>query len=735
MRGGWIAAVGLTLLSCALPSRAVGDERRLLVVILDQVTWHDLLDPAVEAPVLRGLAREGAVGMMCARTGRSAAGDGGYLTIGAGSRASCYSVGARSRDPEGYAFDIGEVVEGAAARDVFRSYTGWAVGDNAIVHLRIGALNRQNASSDYRVRPGLLGGTLRRAGLRVACVGNADTARSIHRELVAIGMDEQGLVELGAVGAGLLDRAPRLPYRLTSDPQRVLAALRRVAAPADMIVLELGETSRAAEYAEVLSPESARELRLRAVEQADRLLGSALALFPRSEWGIMVLAPTARAPDVGEEFAALSPVIFVARDMRAGLLSSASTRRAGLVVNTDIAATIIEYFGLPESPETVGRPMTTQARNDDALDVMRYYVGRQDATEACRRRMFRLLPVLAAVGLWSAAFLLLLGDRAPRWAVTLTRGWLVVILAAPAVMLLVPLKVLSASQMVVGIAVGSLLLAGFSGWITGWRSGYAVPALAVGIVLAYDLLRGQVLLEWSPLSYSAASGARFYGIGNEYGGALLACVLLSVAAVLSTGTGSRVTKGEMGAAGVALIGVTWLVGSPRFGANLGMALGCAVGFAVFALYLWRPRPGWREVAIMLVVAVGVAAAAIMAEALVRGAQSSHIGLLASSLRAQGWTALAEVIARKLSMNLTLLRFSLWTDAALAALGVFGVAAAAQPKRVLAALEARVWLMPALVGCGAGAAASFVLNDSGIVAAALVLLYGAGSLAYVGLERP
>jgi hypothetical protein len=41
-------------------------------------------------------------------------------------------------------------------------------------------------------------------------------------------------------------------------------------------------------------------------------------------------------------------------------------------------------------------------------------------------------------------------------------------------------------------------------------------------------------------------------------------------------------------------------------------------------------------------------------------------------------------------------------------------------------------VPAVAGCLAGAVASLLLNDSGIISAALALVYGAGSLAYVGL---
>jgi hypothetical protein len=59
--------------------------------------------------------------------------------------------------------------------------------------------------------------------------------------------------------------------------------------------------------------------------------------------------------------------------------------------------------------------------------------------------------------------------------------------------------------------------------------------------------------------------------------------------------------------------------------------------------------------------------------------------------------------------------------------------------MLAVLRERAWLSAALISCLAGSAAAFVLNDSGVVAASLALLYAAGTLAYlalgdVGLEK-
>ncbi|MGD0110602.1 MAG: hypothetical protein ABSD48_01940 [Armatimonadota bacterium] len=720
----WLAS--LSLCSCAAPAPK---NAKLIIAILDQITWPDLLGSEVHAPTLRRLARDGGIGMMSVRAARVAGGEGGYLTLGAGSRATAVPH-AGQISPEAAAFDAGEIVDGLPARQVYASRTGWPVGDSAIAGISIGELIRQNSSLSYPITLGLLGGALRRAGLRVACVGNADTQREAHRELAAIGMDEQGLVELGDVGADLLKRQPNLPYRMTTDPARLLAAFHRAAEAADMIVVDLGETSRVGEYMAYMPPSAAKRERTRAIEQADRLLGAILTGLSPKSWGVLVLTPTVRDADPDEQFAALTPVIFRQPGGAKGLLTSPSTRRGGIVASTDVAATVLEYFNVGAPEGMVGRPMRVEPARDALLGVRTDY-ARQTDVEILRRYVFRWVAVLAIIALWAAAAMFALGDTVPRWLRSLNRGLLLVLLSAPPALLLVALRPLPLLQMAGAAAAMAVLIALVGAALTSWRSGHALPAIALMSLLVYDLLRGEHMLQWSPLSYSAASGARFYGMGDEYGGALLGAAIVAIAALLSQRRHPS-SGGERVLAGAVLLGVAGMAGYARFGANLGMGLECAVGFAVFIAYLWRERPRWGHVALVLALMTAAAGAAIGADALHRGGEASHVGMFFSSVQSQGPSALVTVAARKWTMNWMLVRSSLWTDVALAAMGVLGVFLLARPQRAVAALAHREWLAPALVASVVGAAAAWAFNDSGIVAAALALIYGVGSFAYLGL---
>jgi hypothetical protein len=437
------------------PVEAAGE--KLLVVVLDKATWQDLLSEEVNAPVIRGLAEEGSVGLVCVRSARGYGGE--YLTLGAGSRASSVRDMETGYTAEGRAYTASEFVEGTSAARVYGAIAGQSVGPNAICHLAMGQLLRQNASVDYPLQLGLLGGELRRAGLRVACVGNADTLTCPHREAVAVAMDEKGLVPLGEVGDSVVVREPSHPAGVRADRAALLSAFRRAVNSADMIVFDPGEIARIEYSSNRMTSSAAAKARAEALVVTDALLGEALGALRRDRWGILVIAPTLRSAAPGEGLAQLAPIIWCPPGAGSHLLTSPSTRRPGLVVNTDIAPTILEYFGLPASEDVVGRPIQFDTSPEPTLVRIETDIGRHNAVEATRRRVFRALPITAAVALWLAAFSLLVGERVPRPLRVMLRGLLVAVLSVPAATLLATLRPLPASEMLAAIVGLSVAIA------------------------------------------------------------------------------------------------------------------------------------------------------------------------------------------------------------------------------------------------------------------------------------
>jgi hypothetical protein len=245
----------------------------------------------------------------------------------------------------------------------------------------------------------------------------------------------------------------------------------------------------------------------------------------------------------------------------------------------------------------------------------------------------------------------------------------------------------------------SLRLCGeLSGWICrDWTALAAATAAACAVaVLAGDVFR------WSMLGNSIRLGVRFYGVGNEFMGSWIG------AALLATGVpGDR--RVRWGAVGV-LLGVALLIGHPALGGKVGGVITALAAAGVEAWPLLRRRA-------MMAAALGLAAAALVGlaawDASRPAGTQTHLGRLLLHVAAQGPRPFFLIARGKLLTNLRL-TLGLW--GALLAAGIWLILEAHRHAPKAEATRAVQRLLPV-------AAAAFLCNDSGVIAAALMLSYG------------
>jgi hypothetical protein len=241
-------------------------------------------------------------------------------------------------------------------------------------------------------------------------------------------------------------------------------------------------------------------------------------------------------------------------------------------------------------------------------------------------------------------------------------------------------------------------------------------------VIAADALTGGRLASTSLLGHSAVLGARYYGIGNELMG-----VLVGSAAVAGAGL-SGMTWPSAAAAAIAMI----MLGHPRIGANFGGMVSAAVTSAVIATLAARRLPlsagSTRLRRGRLVTLAGVCLAALGGSAALilwdaHSPEASHIGRAwrAFTQRDGGSGQLAAIVARKLAMNIRLLRYTAWTQVLIAFLAILGAMAAGAHGVFQRFRRDRRSLYDALMGGLAGALAAMAVNDSGVVACATLAM--------------
>lgn len=673
-----LAAAGTPADQPALPTRRAP---RAIIVVVGRARWLDLR--RAQAPHLHWLMAHGAVGLMpvAAPPGRHPSRT--YVTLGAGRAAA--------------GTDMVGLAEPA---------------DGRLRQADLAELLAANRHAHTGARPGWLGDSLRAAD-NVYLLGPA----SGPLRGIAVVMDSAGLVAggervgppVGAVGWQTAPWAARLEQALHRYP---------------VVLVDLGDFPDALEAGAQVATLKA------AIAHLDGLLDRALAAAKEHKaclWLLSCSSPRSKDP----EFHALGPVMTyrTGGDQEAGLLSSPSTRWPGVIAPSDFAPSLLASMGLPASDsgaQPAGRPVRVapDAHRLEALDRLDRLLTARYQVRVLAAQCYVAYGLVVVLGvLWLA-----LARRPSRAfaAAALGLGFVPVGLLIGAAAPPEATSVYLALAAVVALGLGLLGVA--------WRDqtrGLAIAMLAGTAVIAADLALGSRLMRGSALEMGVMLGSRYYGIGNEYMGALVGLATIGLGSLLQVAP----RAGWVAACGGALLSLA--VGTPLLGANWGGCVTVASGFLALWLLL-QPRRGVGQIALAVLALAAAAVAPGALDLLVPPEARSHIGpSFAAALQGDG-ASLAETIHRKLAIAWSLLRAAPWSLAAagLAGLAFWGLLRPdGRARRALRGLPAvNAGIASALIA----AAMAMAVNDSGPAAAlgaVLAALAAVVSLAAREESRP
>ncbi|HEY2480430.1 MAG TPA: hypothetical protein VGI17_17075 [Solirubrobacterales bacterium] len=391
-----------------------------------------------------------------------------------------------------------------------------------------------------------------------------------------------------------------------------------------------------------------------------------------------------------------------------GDLTSDTTRTNGYVASTDVAPTILEFFGV-----SVPSQMTGQAiHGDGSVDPA--------GIETRGARMAVVSPRRGPVIGWSllawvlAAGLVVLLSRAAAPVAVRMLGLSVIYLP---LLLLVgsALEPAQYPEMLV-VMIGSPLLAAIT--LAALRD-YRALAVGAGVTVgayALDAILGSPLSALSLLGPNPALGVRFYGIGNELEALLSVLIVGGIGAGLA-GFAPRLSPGRC-AVVFLVVGLVFagIFASGRFGADVGAAVDFPIGVAVAALVVSGGRRRW----IFVVILIPLVVVALLAVAdLVTGANSHFTR---SVLDAGGLHSLGDTAQRRLEQTAR----SFVRPVLLVALPVvaIGVIVASLRRATLADwVRDAPAMRAALIGAVVATIVATLANDSG----ALLLEIGAAYL--------
>lgn len=698
---------------------------RVVVLCADGLSWADVAGPGAPLAITTflkrasvGLLNTGVIGIKS----RSAV----YATMGSGARA----VGLKPDEPLEIA-EPQELLPGGVAGDVYKQRMGVDPPAEGVVILSLPEMLEVNRKRQSNARLGLLGEELRKAGLRTALVGNADTPEMMHREPALLAADSMGVVDVGKVGVDIFSFSREGPFGVWLGLERLREATETALERASLVVVDFGDTFRAEEQAHSALERVAREHKRRALGRCAKFLRwLERRLNPERDLLIFLsgLPPrSGRWPRDRLTFvAALGP------GFKGGVLTSDSTRRAGLVAAIDLAPTVLEFFGLEVPIEMEGHPMEAVPFRGDKIGFLTEIERRADVNYMLRLPVVKGFIYLVACVLVMGLVAVFYGGPRARW-VQWVDGSLLAFMSVPLALFLQPLL---APPSIPAFSVSLLFLVGLFAVLARavearWGMGVALVSLLTVASVVADAWAGGRLNGGSVMGYHPVVGARFYGIGNEYMGIVVASTLMGLGCLLDR-VGPTLTRRAVISASAVMLLVLLTIGLPQVGANFGGAITAAVGFGLFLIKVLRVRVRLKQVLLLLLGAVAVVGL-VSAIGLLLG-EETHLGW-AAKLAAHGeWRDLFVIAWRKVGTNARLLKSITWSRLLLVFVVVLAILLH-RPRGLMASmLGRRHWFGEALVSSIVAMFLAIAVNDSGVVACATMITVVGPALMHMLLKE-
>lgn len=688
----------------ALAKEPISNKKAILVII-DRVSLNDYIKYGGKN--IQDLLKTGTVGLMNTRSANNYTAPSDYLTFGTGTRATAGGIGATSLNvSENYTF--------GNAGMLYDLNSGFNYGSNSIVNLGISNLIEGSKKADYKITPGLLGQLLKDNHIPVYVYGNSDTrdtnVTSFKRYGVLIAMDEKGRAN-GDVSNNILKYDANSPYLLSTDYTKIYNYFLKNEKDGGFFVIDTGDTSRGDDYSQYVSQQRASLYKKQAIKNADDFLGKLMKNLDFNKDLLIVATPYPSRNDL-KSSNLLTPIIIKGSGYD-GLTTSLTTKRNGVITNIDLAPTVLSYFDIKSPVQMLGHPI----KNISSTNKINYLENLNSLVVS----IYNARPVVLksyVIFLIIILVLYLLIFFLKREYLKFIKPIILGVMTVPLTLLLIsifgPMSIYLNILVIVLFTIALMLILRL--FVRNEYNMFMVISLITAFTITVDIFTGAHLMKSSILGYDVIAGARFYGIGNEYMGVLIGSSIMGAMTFVQKFE-NRFTK----ILSLCFFTITFLLMIlPNYGAKIGGFITGFMAFGVTLLLVYGMKINYKKLIVLFLTMVVLLFVMFVVSMYI--GSITHMAQTAFIVKSEGILALYKIFARKIDMELTLIRYTIWSWVLIISIVSLFILSY-KPTGILKKIfKKNKYIYYGFFGSVVGMLFALAFNDAGIVAAATICIY-------------
>lgn len=574
-----------------------------------------------------------------------------------------------------------------------------------------------------------IGEALQREGRTIEVIGSGDLGYQMRRLSPLFSSNLQGQVPKGSIEDVLLHESLLDPMFHVSDYEQIRKEIAE--STADLLVVELGDHRRFFATGKRIPAIERDMIRSEIDDHIVQLL-----LWAQKHYGerreLWLLSPGID-PLAEKRMEWMTPVIrHIPGEQGEAVLKSPTTRQPGIVANVDIFPTLLQHWNIAVPSQIEGRVLDRQVGKGLQAQLIErskeiFYIHKMRPDLLYQVISLQVL-LLVLIGIMSMLV--------PKWStslVSISHYLLIYVLMVPFFLLLLgaflpmwKLWQLHLYLWIGGISTGFLLRKQRREAIYGWI------CLCYVAFLLIDGLLHNTMMKRSLLGYDPVIGARYYGIGNEYMGVLTGSALLLFYLLYERMKHWHRISREIMLFSFMLL-ILFYLAMPGGGTNAGgtIAWMAAILFASQLLFpeLWVGK----RIGYLLLGLLTLFILFLLIQFIQSSAEQTHIGRLLHQIAVGGTDSLFDTVKRKWEMNWRLIKVSTWSKLFVTSLVVLGWFLLLPKRRRRKEEKAAFW-SKAFRTIVWVSLVNLVVNDSGVVAAALSLLFAAVPLLHLVLHE-